>query len=709
MIKKLLVIIVLSFQSFAQESIKDTQTELNAERQKHKLLVQQQLELTKQMEEQKEYLQKQQNKVRALSDEIKNHDEQVKQNKLQINTLVEEELKLSKIKFTRLKSFNSEIQRTQYRKYLKCLKNESIYKKELIDAFSSCAPLKNNAQKFKGQDNSVWEKINHLEQVHQKSKDEKKIDYQTLRDEYRKVDLIYQKNRVQIKVVSNSKIKAQRNIESLETVLEDKLFEKEYSTLLNCNSDTPTIDLELPISMEGTKKIGTMTNITQDNQDGLGTCYANTAKNILAGLSGGKIDASFLDMALQHKILTEKEGINNLDQGSTCTALNKIKETGYCPKKDSPIESGENSLRDSGFVTKEGDIYSQAVVLNLLDDYLKGKSSLENSDIPFAKELTKHSNKMVKALQENPNIILPFPRIEGNPLSDENSLSSNYRWQYIENLQNKEMAISKENYEADFYKINSEFEKEFLTNLKSDFSAQKQRQTYLKHFSPFIKKYNLSERFNDEYTQGQFDRFIEKNANAQKYKLQMQETLNFYKEVLGKDFNTDKIQRLLDPSCSDYSNDFENYFKGLKEISTLGQHLSQTSMQKFNDMAFELSNKDVLQMAIAPNCLNPKNRVPIKLDFKCSYNFYGNNYDKSIIRKDIMKQLTNGIPVGRSYPNSIGGNHINTIVGFRFNTEFNRCEFKIRESMTGQSSWQSEDGLYKVSSYYTTIKKVKDE
>jgi len=61
----------------------------------------------------------------------------------------------------------------------------------------------------------------------------------------------------------------------------------------------------------------------------------------------------------------------------------------------------------------------------------------------------------------------------------------------------------------------------------------------------------------------------------------------------------------------------------------------------------------------------------------------------------ILTSLLEGMPVGNSHPQP-GGNHINTIVGYRYNKSLNKCEYKIRESQTATSFWSTEESIIKI-------------
>jgi hypothetical protein len=94
--------------------------------------------------------------------------------------------------------------------------------------------------------------------------------------------------------------------------------------------------------------------------------------------------------------------------------------------------------------------------------------------------------------------------------------------------------------------------------------------------------------------------------------------------------------------------------------------------------------QDMLQLLIAPSCLDHKNRQQVEFNYTC-FNFH--SQDKNKYLATVLSSLHKGIPVGLEHY-AIGGSHVNTIVGYRFNPQTNDCEFLIRESITGTSDWE---------------------
>ena len=117
---------------------------------------------------------------------------------------------------------------------------------------------------------------------------------------------------------------------------------------LNCNAETPVINLEEEVPFPNATIKGPFFGVPRDNQDGLGTCYANAAKNLLVGVSKGENVASFLDLALHYKNSNGSLSEDGLDAGSSCATLNSIKDKGYCPQEYSPLETGERNHAGEG-------------------------------------------------------------------------------------------------------------------------------------------------------------------------------------------------------------------------------------------------------------------------------------------------------------------------------------------------------------------------
>ncbi|MCT4640704.1 MAG: hypothetical protein N4A33_00300 [Bacteriovoracaceae bacterium] len=656
--------------------------------------------------------------IDIISKKLSKHDSFLKQGQNQLLNIISNQLDSSKLSFNNAtSSIKSQHNRVMFRRYLKCLKSSLKIKKEVYQYFKECDGLSNKAMRYSKHTPAFWQTLSKIQKDYHTTK--KKLENMIFsnQESLRKHKKIIENNNFTIRKLTNEKNvlmarsqyyqeklnQEEAQLNFLKKEYEQEVFKEKNKVFLICNQSTKTIDLEQQIAVEGSKKKGTLFSISQDNQDGIGSCYANTAKNILSGLSAGKIDASFLDMALQHKVARDKN-LTNIDGGTPCSALKQILKHGYCPKKHSPIEMAESIFNTQGLFAIEGNIEAQAKILEILSKYLKGKLSLKQSHSYFATDILKKTKKIVKALREDSNIRLPFPKITDNPLQEKHFLESAYLWQYKKNLKRNEKILSFEEFEKDFIKYNTQFKNKFIKNLNLRKTNNKQLKTFKETFRPFFEKYHLLPRINDSYMSKQIHNFILNNNDSQKYIAQVNATMNFYQKFFN--LNKEEIQNINSPSCK-ISKKIENYFDGINEMNKLKQFLTQNAFEDFTANYLDSDPKELLQLAIAPKCLHKENRIKLNFNINCNYKSYRNEKNDAKIRYDIIKSLLSGIPVGRTFPPSSGGLHIHSIVGFRYNPETQKCEYKIRESMKGESYWANESELNRTATHFTFATKDK--
>jgi len=112
-----------------------------------------------------------------------------------------------------------------------------------------------------------------------------------------------------------------------------------------------------------------LSNSKVQDQDGIGSCYANTASIMLEGSLEGRPEVSYINLALQNaeRFNLAKKGsfaFNDKDElllngGYICDIINSVqKDGGVCLRKDVPIENvifntKENNFQDSKFIQKE--------------------------------------------------------------------------------------------------------------------------------------------------------------------------------------------------------------------------------------------------------------------------------------------------------------------------------------------------------------------
>jgi hypothetical protein len=459
---------------------------------------------------------------------------------------------------------------------------------------------------------------------------------------------------------------------TIEAVPEDALnFEKSNPQFMECNKNTPTINLEEKTPYPGASFSGPFYNVPRDHQDGVGTCYANTAKNLLVGLSGGKYIASFLDIAHKYKLgLDDFE--NELNGGEACNALRKVKETGFCPQNFAPVETGNSndflnylSPNQSPLVNNGESIKiitsflnSNKLIAKKNNEFLETRQKLEDNSESLKEKIIENSSDIINSLRETSNLKFPVPILS----TDYENKKFISRITLPENVSFKAAA---EEYVISFEKIRPKL----LSGIRNKQTAGELTTIFAKGMAEFIAKYSANGIIEDFSNQ---DIFKEDSFHETILK-----SIHFLSKVkIAKD------DKELD--CSLASNEIMNY---LGDLNHLVKYFSSADMTLSS--MIDLYNKDkkvqdMLQLLIAPSCLDHKNRQQVEFNYTC-FNFH--SQDKNKYLATVLSSLHKGIPVGLEHY-AIGGSHVNTIVGYRFNPQTNDCEFLIRESITGTSDWE---------------------
>jgi len=570
----------------------------------------------------------------------------------------------------------------RYKRNLKCLRDALSNSYQINKSISACgsASLSFNID-FK----KVFDK-NHL--IIKTDENALRLENSKLRDINAQVyrDNIILERQIVIKEASIEK--DIRQIKIVSDKLEIDLFKDKNKEFFVCNQSTPTIDLESETIHNKTSEKGVFVGIGRDHQDGIGTCFANTAKNLLLGLSGGEMNASFLDMALQYKKLNN-DNVFKLDGGQSCIVLDEIAKNGYCPKKFSPIESGDSSQLTGGLFHEANTIHAQSRLLEILSDYLKGKNILKDLDDPIAKKLVSQSQNIIKKLLANPNIKIPLPKVKGFPF-DERNAKTDYTWSYKKKVPAGEKVISKEKYLNEYNDIYQQFTTEYFQALRDGKSFDVKKEIYNRHWKDFNKKFNLNKRFSGVYYKKEFKKFFETQSTNQLL-AEIKDTLQFYNEILDPGMSEKQLANLYTVKCYKNAEKYSTFTKGLTDLLALFKDPKINADVIFDDEGNPLDNAILLQLATAPKCLNPKNRKKMDFKFSCEKKHYRNYTEKNKhqgVIDDVVKSLMNNMPVGNTFKSPyINSYHINTIVGYRYNPTTKSCQFKIRESQTAKSDW----------------------
>lgn len=506
-----------------------------------------------------------------------------------------------------------------------------------------------------------------------------------------------------VKSSQNYELDASSRIALIEGRIQEREELKKNPQYLNCDENTPTINLEEKVPFPGATFEGPFFGIPRDNQDGIGSCFANTAKNLLVGLSEGKEIASFLDMALQYKIDSGEVIRDGLDGGMSCITLNKIAKNGYCPQKYAPIENADHNMLVEGLFNM-GQYEYMATNINMMKNFITGVDSFKNGKGPLKEETLARAYDIVQKLKNNPDVIIPMPVAR---------LEIPSRWKLKEFYHLNKLRIGKE-------------EKEFLTQ----YDAEYQNKFFPKYLKGLLEGKNANQIF-DIYQESMKD-FIADNGMSSmmeqartmfisdsnvdfkdpKFKQKLRASANFLKDIFG--LKEDDDAKLIE-YCAQEGN--ENF----KLLAVMEPVLRAINDKKINgDKLFDkdgklLNPEELMQLTIAPACLHPSNRVKLDFEFNCDSGYATINQIRASnksesekikdFRERVLLSLMKGYPLGNSHPTGPNSAHINTIAGIRFNKELKRCEYLIRESQNGQSEWEVEADIFKNISALTEVRR----
>lgn len=622
-----------------------------------------------------------------------------------------QELENSKASLKEQIKITKDRNRRIYRRYLRCLKSFTDYNMSYYTrSFESCNKHKDKI------DRSYLESKNFISSL--KSKNSVlNVPDEAMRDKWNDIRAQERKVNEESNALYNEMTGLNTKQDELgpkikkETKIVEKLqFENKYSEFLSCSEQTPVIDLEQEQVSQKIKVKGAFHNVPFDNQNGLGTCYANTGRNLLIGLTQGEVDPSFLDMALQYKTTDDGGSPTTLDAGHTCTAIRKVEENGYCPKKFSPIETGDDTYKANGIFGEENSIFTQSRLLGLMENFLNAKLGLDSASDSLSQKFLDKTKVMIELIKMNPEIQLPLPKVRNFPIKDDNQLRSIYIWSYEKNLPEGAKAISEQDFMNEYQDTFSKFNLKYTQALRDGATPKMLRAVFDRSFNNFFAKYNMHERMNDVYYGPLFKEFFEKNSSQEDYFKSVEATLGFYEIIMDKKLDERQMREIFDSACNSQSSKHSSFLENLKNLADIIM-MNDTDKSLFDEKGKLLSNKEILQMMTTPNCLNQDNRKKIPFKVSCErINKTVNNQskDNKTLRLEVLKSLVQGIPVGNTYPTGPLTAHINTIVGFRCNPKSNMYEYKIRESSGGYSQWKTEKNIFDKLSTLTIVRKEND-
>lgn len=472
---------------------------------------------------------------------------------------------------------------------------------------------------------------------------------------------------------------------------------------INCDANTPEINLEEKVPYPGATFTGAFHGVPRDNQDGLGTCYANAAKNLLVGVSQGENVASFLDVALAYKETNDGVVTSGLDGGLSCIALNALKKKGYCPQAFSPMETGERNMAAESLFNTDATTYL-ATNVTILRNFLGGLSEFEKTSGPVKEDVLRRSQEIIQKLKNDPSIQLPLPIVRRDIPNE---------WKIRETYHTKKatLPMTEKEFMAEYKAAYKEFYPAYLKAVLEGKSLDQVFDLYKTSMNPFISKYNLQSALPEYKRIYALDAHVD--FKDPKLAKNLRASIDFLKEIMNKKGESDE------DFIAFCSNSGSESMKFLGALHPLIEKLRQDKLNEENlfdkDGKF-LSSNELMQLTVAPACLNPENRKKLP-EFTCHDGYDTMSKIKNsgkprsqqvrAMREKVVLSLAQGYPVGNSYPTSPGSGHINTIVGIRFDKNAGKCEYRIRESQTGTSFWRTEESIFEKIYALTEVRRDK--
>ncbi len=416
----------------------------------------------------------------------------------------------------------------------------------------------------------------------------------------------------------------------------------------DCSPTTPTINLE--------EAPGVLSGVPQDNQDGIGTCYANVSRNLLIGISGGRDSASYLDLALAFKRGNPGERLEEagLDAGNICPT---------CPQELAPLETGARTEIAQLMGVSADPFTAQARINEALRDFFARRNSVARN--PAAAAMMPRLAGAISSLRSNPRIKFPFPGLS-----------------------------------VPFINAGAFKRATVPASAANGKTAEEIHAIYARAMAPTFRAMGIQESV-DGY-RPEYITQMTAALNAPNFREEVTATMDFLKQVSGR---TNDSQEQFLSYCS------QQFFPAVELLNTFGPVLtSLNSLGIDSNRIFDAQGNlipmvDVFQMAVAPTCMNQSNRRRPSVNFTCDDQFFqlikrnraSVAVNMAAVRTRVTESLRRNVPVGRSFPQSAGGGHVNTIVGFRYDSASRACQYLIRDSQNGTSTWQAEREIYTAS------------
>jgi hypothetical protein len=490
-----------------------------------------------------------------------------------------------------------------------------------------------------------------------------------------------------------------KELEKINRAINFEQVIKSTPQLYSCSSATPTLDLERPD--------GPLYNIVQNNQGSIGTCYANTAKNLLSAATGGKINASYLDIALLYKKVHPSSFA--LDGGRACPAIKEVSQHRYCDDVFSPIELMQKGEVERAKVEAEFGIFPtnyrlglghQHTILNALDKFIKITNRFKNSPRTDYQRLSQKIPAILASVFESDGK-LGLPKLK-NYILQKSDLDQMYIWNYQKKVPSGNTVLSHTQFWEDYRESWRKTKPEVFRMLMEKVNFNTFKQAFYRQMSPFFTKYNLTARVNDTYYTRAFKSMYDQNI-IRDWSISMDNAAKVFSIALDRELTPkeafNETYYGVNPTIS-LIVDF------LESVDRLVQIMvsDQIPLDRLLDENGHLHDGfNLIQLATAPRCLNSNNRKPLNLDYSCVRRtperlihpiLQGKRKTRVHTYQWLIHQLKQDLAIGNIF-RSPPSWHVNSIVGHRYNHSKGHCEFKIRESAGAQvgSYWMNTDTL----------------
>jgi hypothetical protein len=466
--------------------------------------------------------------------------------------------------------------------------------------------------------------------------------------------------------------------------------------LFKCQSETKKYDLEAEFITEGSHLRGPFHQRKQDHQSSMGTCYANTAKNLIISATKAKSIPSFLDLALLYK--GQVGEAVSLDLGHECSAIEQASIKGYCDQKYSPIESGNEEYMEDGLFLGLN-IKDQIQLYSYLSKYLRFKETAEEVESSLVESFLKQAYRIQDLILADDQLEIPFPSIKVE-------IFPRWKAKEIWHWEVRESGISLSEFFQDYEASVANFKDQYFRIILNQLDKSLVEDAYLDAFQSFLLKYDLKKYFVRDSRF--FQNFIASYDFHSKYFIEgVDRSVHFFNLILETEMSREELISRFSEDSLTQSKEVIAFLKGFRNLIHYLDDNNLDTNKLFDESNQLIDGNELIQLAVAPSCSKPSFRTSLPTPLSCqrvSMVDHQNNERISIeeFREIIISNLENGLALGNMFKSG-SGYHINTIAGYRYNAEKGKCELKIRESQYGGSHWSSEKEIFDRAIYLTKV------